>query len=274
MIPALQQFIKNPNDIDGLAKSIETQKKSIFTSDRDDDRAADRRPPAGHRPGGQSADARLRPQEPGAQLVGRRPGRRHADGGHPDAVVLAPRLVPGDRRRCCCPSPTGTASARSQIKGDRPARTTSDVATNYPPFWPALQHNLIWLAVLFLVATPLGMFLAVLLDKEMRFSRFYQTAIYLPVVLSPGARRLHLAADLLARPGPAQRGAGSTQVDWYGDPNVNLWAVAGRRQLAAHRLHHAAVPGRAEGGGPVAARGGRDRRRHPRRRRSSGSSSR
>jgi multiple sugar transport system substrate-binding protein len=30
MIPALQDFIKNPNDIDGLTKSIESQKKSIF----------------------------------------------------------------------------------------------------------------------------------------------------------------------------------------------------------------------------------------------------
>ena len=30
MIPALQEFIKNPNDIDGLTKSIENQKKSIF----------------------------------------------------------------------------------------------------------------------------------------------------------------------------------------------------------------------------------------------------
>jgi multiple sugar transport system substrate-binding protein len=32
MIPALQQFIKSPSDIDGLTKSIESQKKSIFTS--------------------------------------------------------------------------------------------------------------------------------------------------------------------------------------------------------------------------------------------------
>lgn len=32
MIPALQEFIKNPNDIDGLVKSIEGQKKTIFTS--------------------------------------------------------------------------------------------------------------------------------------------------------------------------------------------------------------------------------------------------
>jgi multiple sugar transport system substrate-binding protein len=32
MIPALQQFLGNPNDIDGLTNSIENQKKSIFTS--------------------------------------------------------------------------------------------------------------------------------------------------------------------------------------------------------------------------------------------------
>ena len=32
MIPGLQTFIKNPNDIDGLTKSLESQKKSIFTS--------------------------------------------------------------------------------------------------------------------------------------------------------------------------------------------------------------------------------------------------
>jgi multiple sugar transport system substrate-binding protein len=30
MIPALQEFIKNPNDINGLTSSIEKQKKSIF----------------------------------------------------------------------------------------------------------------------------------------------------------------------------------------------------------------------------------------------------
>ncbi len=33
MIPAIQTFIKNPNDIDGLTNSIEKQKKSIFATD-------------------------------------------------------------------------------------------------------------------------------------------------------------------------------------------------------------------------------------------------
>ncbi len=32
MIPAIQQFIANPDDIDGLTRSIESQKQSIFTS--------------------------------------------------------------------------------------------------------------------------------------------------------------------------------------------------------------------------------------------------
>jgi multiple sugar transport system substrate-binding protein len=32
MIPGLQSFIKSPNDVDGLTKSLENQKKSIFTS--------------------------------------------------------------------------------------------------------------------------------------------------------------------------------------------------------------------------------------------------
>ena len=32
MLPGLQTFIKNPNDVDGLTKSLESQKKSIFTS--------------------------------------------------------------------------------------------------------------------------------------------------------------------------------------------------------------------------------------------------
>jgi multiple sugar transport system substrate-binding protein len=32
MLPGLQTFLKNPNDVDGLTQSLESQKKSIFTS--------------------------------------------------------------------------------------------------------------------------------------------------------------------------------------------------------------------------------------------------
>jgi multiple sugar transport system permease protein/raffinose/stachyose/melibiose transport system permease protein len=59
-----------------------------------------------------------------------------------------------------------------------------ELFTNNPQFWPAVQHNVIWLAVLILLPMPLGMFLAVQLDKKIRFSRVYQTAFFLPVVMS------------------------------------------------------------------------------------------
>lgn len=99
-----------------------------------------------------------------------------------------------------------------------------NVATNYPPFWPALQHNLIWLAVLFLVATPIGVFLAVLLDKEIRFTRFYQTAIYLPVVLSLALVGF-IWQLIYSRDQGLLNAVLGTTVDWYGDPSVNLWAA-------------------------------------------------
>lgn len=99
-----------------------------------------------------------------------------------------------------------------------------DIVTIYPAFWPAIQHNLIWLAFLFFLPTLFGMFLAVLLDREVRGSRIYQTAFYMPVVLSLAligfiwqlfySRDQGLINDIFG-----------SQVDWYGDPDVNLWAV-------------------------------------------------
>jgi len=99
-----------------------------------------------------------------------------------------------------------------------------NVATNYPPFWPALQHNLIWLAALFIVATPIGMFLAVLLDRKIRFSPFYQSALYLPVVLSLAL--IGFVWQLLySRDQGLINAVLGTQVDWYGNPDYNLWAA-------------------------------------------------
>ncbi|MEW2330002.1 sugar ABC transporter permease [Micromonospora chersina] len=99
-----------------------------------------------------------------------------------------------------------------------------DVVNIYPPFVPAVQNNLLWLAALFVVATPFGMFLAVLLDKELRGSRFYQTALYLPVVLSLAL--IGFVWQLIySRDQGLLNALLGTQTDWYGDPNVNIWAV-------------------------------------------------
>jgi multiple sugar transport system permease protein len=99
-----------------------------------------------------------------------------------------------------------------------------NIATNYPPFWPAMWHNLIWVGFLFLIPTPLGMFLAVLVDRQLRFSRFYQTAFYLPVILSLALTGF-IWQLIYSRDQGLLNAVLGTEVDWYGDPSVNLWAV-------------------------------------------------
>ena len=104
----------------------------------------------------------------------------------------------------------------------------TDVVTIYPPFQPALQHNLIWLAFFFLVPTPLGILLAVLLDRELKGSRLFQTAFFMPVVIS-----LALTGFIWQLIYSRDQGllnavlglTGDRAVDWYGDSSVNLWAV-------------------------------------------------
>lgn len=100
----------------------------------------------------------------------------------------------------------------------------TDIATIYPPFWPAIRHNIIWLLFLFVGPTMLGIFLAVLLDKDLRGSRVYQTAFYMPVVLS-----LALVGFIwqlfYSRDQGLINQVFNSQVDWYGDPDINLWAV-------------------------------------------------
>ena len=63
-------------------------------------------------------------------------------------------------------------------------RNYRQIATIYPPFWPAFRHNLYWLVFLSVIATPFGLLLAYLLDKEIRGTRIYQSIFFLPVVLS------------------------------------------------------------------------------------------
>ena len=99
-----------------------------------------------------------------------------------------------------------------------------DVTTIYPPFWPAVQNNFLWLGFLFVLPTTFGIFLAVLLDKEIRGSRFYQTALYIPVVLSLALIGF-IWQLIYSRDQGLLNAVLGTEVDWYGDPSVNLWAV-------------------------------------------------
>lgn len=103
------------------------------------------------------------------------------------------------------------------------------VFKNYPPFWPALQHNILWLLFLGLIATPLGLLLAILLDQNIRGSRIYQSIFFAPVMLSLVligviwqlfySQNNGLLNFLLGTSGTPRA------VDWFGNPDVNIWAA-------------------------------------------------
>jgi multiple sugar transport system permease protein len=107
-------------------------------------------------------------------------------------------------------------------------RNYEQVFTIYPPFWPALRNNALWMLFLVLVPTAFGLFLAVALDKQIRGSRFYQSALYLPVVLAPAlvgfitqivfTRDTGLVNGLLGL-------TGEGAPDWLGDSTLNLPTV-------------------------------------------------
>jgi multiple sugar transport system permease protein len=99
-----------------------------------------------------------------------------------------------------------------------------DATTIYPPFWPAVRHNLVWLFALFVGPTALGILLAVILDRELRGSRIYQTAFFLPTVLSLALIGFIWQLIYSRDEGLINAITGGT-TDWYGDSSVNLWAV-------------------------------------------------
>jgi multiple sugar transport system permease protein len=108
------------------------------------------------------------------------------------------------------------------------ARNYDQIATIYPPFWPALRHNLYWLAFLMFVATPFGLLLAYQLDKRIRGTRVYQSIFFLPVVLSLVV--IGFIWQLIYSPDQGLINnltghTGDNVTDWLGDPSLNLWAI-------------------------------------------------
>ena len=103
-------------------------------------------------------------------------------------------------------------------------RWYTEAATIYPAFWPAIQNNVIWLLVLFFIATPIGLLVAVLLDREASHTKFYQTSLYLPVVLSMALIGF-IWQLMFSRDQGLLNALLGTTIDWYGDPNINLWSA-------------------------------------------------
>jgi multiple sugar transport system permease protein len=98
-----------------------------------------------------------------------------------------------------------------------------------PDFWPAIRHNVIWLIEFTVIATPLGVLLAVVLDRGIRGSRIYQSIFFLPVMLSLAligiiwqviySQQFGLINGILGKTSP------NDAIDWLGNPKLNLWAV-------------------------------------------------
>jgi multiple sugar transport system permease protein len=87
----------------------------------------------------------------------------------------------------------------------------------------------LWLIEFTVIATPLGVLLAVLLDRGMRGSRIYQSIFFLPVMLSLAligivweliyGAQYGLINGLLGKTSP------NDAVNWLGNPHLNLWSV-------------------------------------------------
>jgi ABC-type sugar transport system permease subunit len=87
----------------------------------------------------------------------------------------------------------------------------------------------IWLVFLAVIATPLGLLFAVLLDRKIRGSRVFQSLFFVPVMLSLALvgiiwelmydRQSGFVNSLLGTAGP------HSGVDWLGNSKVNLWSA-------------------------------------------------
>ena len=101
--------------------------------------------------------------------------------------------------------------------------------TGYTLFWPAFTHNVIWLLWLTFIATPLGVLMAVLLDREMRGTRIYQSIFFLPVVLALAVVALIWEIQYTPTDGFINNALGiahnSHLIDWLGNPRINLYSA-------------------------------------------------
>ena len=293
MIPALQEFIKNPKDIDGLTRASRTRRSRSSSTDGGTKglptaperqiaaRAVDGQP---NRPtiDGSSSGRRSRrrrtatPPAAEAATGARRAGcPSHATGHscvlglharHPLADPHRARLAADVRLGGALVHRRGTASAASatiEWVGARQLRARSSPI--YPPFWPAVAAQHVWLVVPAAWSPPRsGMFLAVLLDKEIcaaagstrarsscrSCSRWRWSASS----GSSSTRRTTACSTTCSGTGTDSRSTGRR-------PGHQPLGGAGGRRLAARRLHHAPLPGRPEERRPVAAGGRGDRRR-------------
>ena len=96
-----------------------------------------------------------------------------------------------------------------------------------PAFYDALRNNAIWLGWFFLIATPLGVLLAYQIDREIRGHRFYQSAYYIPVVLSLAVTGI--IWNFMLRPDGFVNGLLGRDIDnavsFFGNYDINIYVI-------------------------------------------------
>ncbi|KUK27446.1 MAG: Binding-protein-dependent transport systems inner membrane component [Acetothermia bacterium 64_32] len=111
-------------------------------------------------------------------------------------------------------------------------------------FWKALTNNLVWIAAFVTLPTALGLGIAVILNENVRFSRFLKISYYLPMVLSFSVVGLvwswiyHPASGLLNSTlagflrilksiGLPVTPESAFEIGWLSNPKLVLWALIG-----------------------------------------------
>jgi ABC-type sugar transport system permease subunit len=97
-----------------------------------------------------------------------------------------------------------------------------------PTFWSAIANNGLWLVAYLGIATPIGLLLAVSLDRQLRGARLYQAAIYLPAVLALALVGFIWQLQYSPDQGFLDAVLGrtpATTIDWLGDRSINRLAV-------------------------------------------------
>jgi multiple sugar transport system permease protein/raffinose/stachyose/melibiose transport system permease protein len=105
----------------------------------------------------------------------------------------------------------------------------NNIFTGTPVFWDAIWHNVIWLLWFGLIATPLGILLAYQIDRKIRGHRFYESAFFVPVVLSLAVTGI--IWNFMLQPGGFVQGIMgrdiSNPISIYGNYDINTYVILG-----------------------------------------------
>lgn len=98
-------------------------------------------------------------------------------------------------------------------------------------FWTSLKNNIFVVLASVFAQIPLGILAAVVLDGKLRFSGFFRSAFFVPMVLSTVVVGLLWSTILNSQVGPLKavlEGLGAkTTPDWLGDPSIAMATLCG-----------------------------------------------